>query len=163
MKYVMWVGLGDWLIDWLYLHFLLSLDRFGDEGQEESDDYLLYLRHTLVTVHDAFYQLYDENMERSNNEAAAEGAEAIKEPDLKNIVPYVRKKVLQGCNLVFTGLFPHDVQSGEKSKAWALARSFGAEVTEELVTKEADPENHTTHLIAAKDGTVKVTTARKTG
>ena len=104
-------------------------------------------------------------MERSSNDLSPEASsgEAQKEPDLKNIVPYVRKKALKGCNLVFTGLFPHDVQSDEKSKAYALARSFGAEVTEELVTQEEDPVNYTTHLIAAKDGTVKVTTARKTG
>ena len=84
-------------------------------------------------------------------------------PDLKHIVPYVRKKVLRGCNLVFSGLFPQDLRSEEKERTIALARSFGANVSEELVSKDIGPDCPTTHLIAVKDGTAKVTKARQIG
>ncbi|GAU99025.1 hypothetical protein RvY_10085-2 [Ramazzottius varieornatus] len=133
--------------------------RFADEGEDEADDYLLYLKQALLTIHSAFYRIYDEN-ETQGKKVLPSSPDF---PDLKNIVPYVRKKVLKDCNLVFTGLFPHDVKSDEKEKAFALAKSFGANVDDDLVLSEKIEANRTTHLIASKDGTVKVTQARKAG
>lgn len=46
---------------------------------EDQDDYLLYLEEILQSIHQAFYSLYnDTNV-----------------PDVKNVVPYVRRKVLK--------------------------------------------------------------------
>jgi RNA polymerase II subunit A-like phosphatase len=106
---------------------------------EDEDDYLVYLEEILKTVHKAFYDLYDE----LNGEV----------PDLKSVIPYVRRKLLAGTSLVFSGLVPTHTPL-EKSRAYLLARSMGAQVTQDLT-----PE--TTHLVAVRPGTVKVNAARR--
>jgi RNA polymerase II subunit A-like phosphatase len=106
---------------------------------EDRDDYLLYLEEILKTVHKAFYDLYGE----LNGEV----------PDLKSVIPYVRRKVLAGTNLVFSGLIPTHTPL-EKSRAYLVARSMGAQVTQDLT-----PE--TTHLVAVRPGTAKVNSARR--
>ncbi|XP_069672382.1 RNA polymerase II subunit A C-terminal domain phosphatase isoform X1 [Periplaneta americana] len=120
----------------------------GKEGGEEDlievedgDDYLLYLEEILKTVHKAFYQLYDE----------LDG----KVPDLKVVIPYVRLKVLAGTSLVFSGLVPTHTPL-EKSRAYQVARSMGAQVTQDLTSE-------TTHLVAVRPGTAKVNAARRAG
>ena len=36
-----------------------------------------------------------------------------KSPDLKNVIPYVKRKVLQGkCNIVFSGVVPTHISLG---------------------------------------------------
>ncbi|PNF41409.1 hypothetical protein B7P43_G14422 [Cryptotermes secundus] len=106
---------------------------------EDRDDYLMYLEEILKTVHKAFYDLYDE----LNSEV----------PDLKSVIPYVRCKVLAGTSLVFSGLVPTHTPL-EKSRAYLVARSMGAQVTQDLT-----PE--TTHLVAVRPGTAKVNSARR--
>lgn len=106
---------------------------------EDGDDYLMYLEEILKTVHKAFYDLYDE----LNGDV----------PDLKSVIPYVRRKVLAGTSLVFSGLVPTHTPL-EKSRAYLVARSMGAQVTQDLT-----PE--TTHLVAVRPGTAKVNAARR--
>jgi RNA polymerase II subunit A-like phosphatase len=106
---------------------------------EDRDDYLMYLEEILKTVHEAFYDLYGE----LNGEV----------PDLKSVIPYVRRKVLAGTSLVFSGLVPTHIPL-EKSRAYLVARSMGAQVTQDLT-----PE--TTHLVAVRPGTAKVNSARR--
>ena len=106
---------------------------------EDGDDYLMYLEEILKTVHKAFYDLYDE----LNGEV----------PDLKSVIPYVRRKLLAGTSLVFSGLVPTHTPL-EKSRAYLVARSMGAQVTQDLT-----PE--TTHLVAVRPGTAKVNAARR--
>ena len=62
-----------------------------------------------------------------------------KAPDLKTIIPYVRRKTLQGTNLVFSGVVPRHVRL-EKSKAYLVARSLGANVNDKICK---DEENKT--------------------
>jgi RNA polymerase II subunit A-like phosphatase len=118
-------------------------DRGGVEDElvevEDGDDYLMYLEEILKTVHKAFYDLYDE----MNGVV----------PDLKSVIPYVRRKVLSGTSLVFSGLVPTHTPL-EKSRAYLVARSMGAQVTQDLT-----PE--TTHLVAVRPGTAKVNSARR--
>lgn len=83
-------------------------------------------------------------------------------PSTKEVVPDVRKKALQGCRVVFSGLFPSEGASEERNRAMALVQSFGAIVQPEILTKDDNPEVYTTHVVAAKEGTAKVTKARKT-
>jgi len=74
-------------------------------------------------------------------------------PNLKVIIPRVKKESLDGVSIVFSGM----VSSGEqlqKTKPYLVARSLGADVTEKITYQ-------TTHLIAARPGTVKVNEARK--
>jgi RNA polymerase II subunit A-like phosphatase len=106
---------------------------------EDEDDYLVYLEEILKTVHKAFYDLYDE----LNGEV----------PDLKSVIPYVRRKLLAGTSLVFSGLVPTHTPL-EKNRAYLVARSMGAQVTQDLT-----PE--TTHLVAVRPGTAKVNAARR--
>lgn len=78
-----------------------------------------------------FYQYYDKM-----------GKNRI--PDLKTIIPEVKSEVLAGTNLVFSGLVPTH-QRLETSRAYQVARSLGAEVTQDYTDK-------TTHLVAVRAG-----------
>lgn len=114
---------------------------------EDTDDYLIYLEDILKTIHQAYYDLYDQ----------MSAGESGKTPDLKTVIPYVKRKVLQGCHLVFSGVIPTHV-SLEKSRPFMLARSLGAVVSERIIVD--DDDRKTTHLVAARLGTAKVNEAR---
>lgn len=88
---------------------------------------LLFFRH--------FYDLY-ENMGRKQI------------PDLKTVIPDVKSKVLAGASLVFSGLVPTH-QRLETSRAYLVARSLGAEVTQDFT-------DNTTHLVAVRSGKLKM-------
>lgn len=105
---------------------------------EDPDDYLLYLETILNKIHTRFYALYDETKQM---------------PDLKTLLPKIRGEVLLGKTLVFSGLVPTQIKL-EKSKAYLIARSLGANVTQQLT-------DDTTHLVASTAGTFKVNAARK--
>ncbi|XP_053664624.1 RNA polymerase II subunit A C-terminal domain phosphatase [Anopheles marshallii] len=105
---------------------------------EDSDDYLLYLEHILLKIHKTFYEEYDKTQTIS---------------DLKQLIPTVKARVLVGMRLCFSGLIPNNVKL-EQSKAYLIARSLGAVVTQNL-------EPTTTHLVAVTIGTSKVNNARK--
>lgn len=110
--------------------------------EEDCDDYLLYLEEILRTIHYAYYTMYDQYQQ-----------EAGHVPDLKHIVPYVRRKVLKGTHLVFSGVVP-TTEPPETSRAWQVAKSLGA-----LVSRDLGPG--VTHLVAARYGTAKVNKARR--
>lgn len=61
--------------------------------------------------------------------------------------------MLIGKTLVFSGLVPTQIKM-EKSKVYLIARSLGANVTQQLT-------DETTHLVASTAGTFKVNAARK--
>ena len=63
-------------------------------------------------------------------------------PDLRTVIPYVKRKVLQGCNVVFSGVIPTHITL-KNSKAFKIAKSLGAKVTDKI-------EKDTTHLVAAR-------------
>jgi RNA polymerase II subunit A C-terminal domain phosphatase len=96
---------------------------------EDPDDYLLYLEHILIQIHHRFYDI-------------VEKTEQI--PDLKSLIPKVKSEILVGKNLVFSGLVPNNLKLVQ-SKPYMVAKSLGANVTQEL-------EKSTTHLIAATAG-----------
>ncbi|KAG8227390.1 hypothetical protein J437_LFUL000398 [Ladona fulva] len=98
---------------------------------EDHDDYLLHLEDILTTIHGAFYQIYDQMHPEV--------------PDLKNVVPYVRRKVLQGVRICFSGVVPIGVPL-EASRVYAVAKGLGAEVTNELVL-----EGESCNALSSKD------------
>lgn len=104
----------------------------------DTDDYLLHLQDILRTIHHAYYEIYDEIGDK--NEV----------PDMKRILPYVRRKVLQDVRLVFSGVVPTSVPQ-EKSRPFLVARSLGASIMDTV-------NETTTHVIAARLGTAKVIT-----
>jgi len=119
------------------------------EDVEDTDDYLLYLEEILRTVHTAYYELYDQFSQAT----ASNETPKLPGPDLKMVIPYVRRKTLQGCTIVFSGVVPTN-SSLERSKPFLLAKAMGATVREEV-------DSTTTHLVAARVGTIKVNEARR--
>ncbi|XP_018566284.2 RNA polymerase II subunit A C-terminal domain phosphatase [Anoplophora glabripennis] len=107
---------------------------------DDPDDYLVYLEDILKMIHKEFYDQYDK-------------MESGEIPDLKKVIPLVRSNVLKGCKLVFSGLVPTHIKL-EQSKAYQVARSIGAIVTQDL-------EDDTTHLVAVRPGTAKVNAGRR--
>ncbi|PVD21414.1 hypothetical protein C0Q70_19587 [Pomacea canaliculata] len=85
-------------------------------------------------------------------------------PDLKSIIPYVKRKTLRGCNIVFSGLVPLNTPL-EKSQAYIVARALGANVQPDIVDAKqvGSKELATTHLVAAKPGTSKHKVALRVG
>ena len=119
---------------------------------EDDDDYLLYLENVLQRIHTAFYKVYDQLKQTTPRDPG---------PDLKSIIPYVRKKVLKGFNIVFSGMFPTN-QPPEKSRAYCVATALGANIQPVLVARNGDNDtNATTHMVAARVGTSKVNSAKK--
>ncbi|BFZ13002.1 hypothetical protein BsWGS_16041 [Bradybaena similaris] len=131
-------------------------DQQNEQEQIEwtdDDDYLLHLEEILTRIHKAYYEMYEQCQNNGSSEL----------PDLKNIIPYVRKKTLKGANIVFTGMFPLNL-SLEKSQAYLVAKSLGANVQNDIVSRKAKNENNaeaTTHLVTGKPGTGKHKTALK--
>ncbi|XP_074098351.1 RNA polymerase II subunit A C-terminal domain phosphatase Fcp1 isoform X2 [Cotesia typhae] len=112
----------------------------SDETEIEDndhDDYLLYLEDILRRVHNEFYKNIDNNDRKS----------------LREIIPQVRVRVLEGLCLTFSGLVPTNHKL-EQSRAYKVAVAFGAKVTQDLTES-------TTHLVAIKPGTAKANTAKK--
>ncbi|KAJ0174032.1 hypothetical protein K1T71_010178 [Dendrolimus kikuchii] len=112
----------------------------GQIEVEDPDDYLIYLEDILKRIHKHFYDLYDKM-----------GKKQI--PDLKAVIPEVKGKVLAGTSLVFSGLVPTH-QRLETSRTYLVARSLGAEITQDFTQK-------TTHLVAVRAGTAKVHASRR--
>src|SRR5699024_9113879 len=57
---------------------------------EDNDDYLLYLKDILIRIHREFYSEYEEKRRYQSE------GEEILIPDLKEVIPRVRKLVLHG-------------------------------------------------------------------
>ena len=148
----------------LHIFVSVSLTFFVEpegEVRTDLDDYLFYLDEILERVHFSFYSTLDA--------VQAKGGAAINEsditkfctyntvnPDVRIIVPELRRQTLKGCNIVFTGIVPTNVPL-EKSRAWRTAISLGARVTADVVQRKQANEIglFTTHVIAARHGTQK--------
>jgi len=111
-----------------------SMRREDDEiDVQDADDYLLYLEEILKSIHREFYLRKD----------------AGDTPDLKQIVPEIKARVLKDTSIVFSGLVANHIQL-EHSRAYQVAVSLGAKVTQDLI------KGVTTHLVAVRPGTAKV-------
>lgn len=126
----------------------------------DNDDFLLYLEDILKKIHKAFFKEYDK---------LPQGITEKSLPDLKRLIPAIRQEVLKGVNIVFSGVVPQQMKLRD-SKAYFIATSFGAVVSERLIVRaKGDPEkedaskkmNYTTHMVAANVHTEKVHRARK--
>ncbi|XP_014209442.1 RNA polymerase II subunit A C-terminal domain phosphatase [Copidosoma floridanum] len=115
--------------------------QLKNHDTDDHDDYLLYLEDILKRIHSEFY---------AENEN-----ENVRTKTLREIIPKVRSRVLQGLYLTFSGLVPNN-QKLHQSRAYKVARIFGAQVTQDLNEK-------TTHLVAIQPGTLKVRDAKKQG
>lgn len=91
-----------------------TLKQENNVIDEDDDDYLLYLEDILRRIHTEFYATLDKENTRKS---------------LRDIIPRVRSQVLKGLCLTFSGLIPTH-QKLHQSRAYKVARAFGAEVTQ---------------------------------
>ncbi|XP_003219812.2 RNA polymerase II subunit A C-terminal domain phosphatase [Anolis carolinensis] len=124
-----------------------SLDQSMEEEEDDDtdqDDHLIYLEEILVRVHADYYSKYDKYVRKETDEI----------PDIRKIVPELKRKVLAGVTILFSGLYPTNFAI-ERTRENYHATALGAKIAKTLILDENDP-NKTTHLIAARAGTEKV-------
>ncbi|KAF8140463.1 hypothetical protein EV363DRAFT_1501642 [Boletus edulis] len=111
----------------------------------------------LQDVHRQFFDAYDRYSSEEKNKRRKLGNEQRlpKVNDVTRIIPEMRTKTLNGVHIVFSSVIPLDTKP-ENTEIWKVAQMFGARCYTEL-------NNLTTHVVAAKQGTVKVDMARKRG
>ena len=140
----------------------------GDSNGTDLDDYLNYLDEILERVHFSFYSALDGV--KSKGGAAIKDPEITRyctentiNPDVRVVVPELRRQTLTGANLVFTGVVPNNMPL-EKSRPWRIAISLGARVTQDIFVQKRPDQNglFTTHVIAARHGTQKAHKASRT-
>ncbi|KAK5082178.1 CTD phosphatase Fcp1 [Lithohypha guttulata] len=133
------------------------------------DEELVHLERSLNAVHEKFFAEYDRKRGHGSGGRVAALAGKRKEPlpeqddsatlrsvpDVKQIIPAMKRRVMDGIVIVFSGVVPlsTDIHSADIA-IWA--RSFGARVADK-VSKEV------THVVAARIGTSKVKTAVRRG
>lgn len=132
--------------------------EFGDGD----DDYLLHLEDILRRIHAVFYETMDVIRSKTPEEAknipstVKYCSPGTTTPDAKVIVTELRRDVLRGANVVFTGVIPTSAKQ-EDSQPWRIARGLGAKVSNGIVTPKDTKCNSdvTTHVIAGRLGTEK--------
>lgn len=120
-----------------------SLDQSMEEEEDDDtdqDDHLIYLEEILVRVHTDYYSKYDKYVRKETDEI----------PDIRKIVPELKRKVLPDVTILFSGLHPTNFPI-EKTREYYHAAALGAKVTKNLILNEDDPKRPT-HLIAARAG-----------
>ncbi|EAU35124.1 conserved hypothetical protein [Aspergillus terreus NIH2624] len=131
---------------------------------EDNDRELFVLEERLEQVHRQFFEEYDKKrtLALGGRVAALRGEKTPSKekdvdlklvPDVKDIMPYIKRKVLGGVVLVFSGVLPlgTDTQNADIS-LWA--KSFGAVISQKINMK-------TTHLVAGRNRTAKVREATR--
>lgn len=93
----------------------------------DHDTYLLRLERILTDVHQEFFARKDAASESSSSSNCDEH----QLPSLREVMPALRRKVLSGCVLVFSGVFPMNMPL-QRSKAYQIATSLGAVVQSDL-------------------------------
>ena len=127
-----------------------SMEEEEEEEEEEEDDpdqddHLIYLEEVLQRIHAEYYARYEVYQRK----------EVPEMPDIRRIVPELKGKVLEGATIVFSGLYPTNYPM-ERTREYYHAKVLGAKIGRGLVLNAEDP-CRTTHLIAARAGTLKTT------
>ncbi|KAL2014218.1 hypothetical protein VTN00DRAFT_1743 [Thermoascus crustaceus] len=131
---------------------------------EDNDTELYHLQERLERVHRKFFEEYDRRRSQplGGRVAALKGEKAPPKdkdvdlklvPDIKVVMPLIKRQVLEGVVLVFSGVLPlgTDTQNADIS-LWA--KSFGAVIAQKISSK-------TTHLVAGRNRTAKVREATR--
>ncbi|KAL8655594.1 MAG: hypothetical protein Q9226_002990 [Calogaya cf. arnoldii] len=121
---------------------------------EDHDRQLEFLEGFLGMVHAKYFEQFSE-IRSSRRDKEITNGDLSSVPDVKTLMPSIKKTVLDGVLIVLSGVVPigWDIQNSDLAM-WA--KSFGAKVEEEVTRK-------TTHLIAARNRTAKVRQALKRG
>ena len=129
---------------------------------EDPDNFLVNLGHILTRIHNTFYREYDETNKQQQQQHQQQHQRNIETPDLKEIIPRIRKSVFGNCNIVFSGVIPLETPI-ERSREWSTARAFGGNIHTDIV-KGLNSGNHdiaTTHVVVGRPGTSKYNRAKK--
>ncbi|KAK8227310.1 hypothetical protein HDK90DRAFT_541140 [Phyllosticta capitalensis] len=120
----------------------------------DDDDELFHLETNLRAVHRNFYETYEKRRmgTQGGRIAQLKGEKSPKKrpigdldvlPDIADVLPAMKRSVLKGVSIVFTGVVPLGTQI--QSSEWAVwARSFGAQISEVI-------NKRTTHVVAARN------------
>ena len=131
----------------------------------DNDRELFRLEDSLRSVHDEFFSIYNQQLAASSGgrlgqlrgaqkrSAPTENSDLDLIPDIKTVLPSVKAKVLGGLVIVFSGIVPLGMDVAT-TDIGILAKGFGARI-DDKVTRQ------TTHLVAARNRTSKVTDAKK--
>ncbi|KAI3949654.1 hypothetical protein MKW92_006633 [Papaver armeniacum] len=125
-----------------YHYFSESLRSFGLNNktlselmrdESESDGALATILQVLKRIHQLFFdsECHDDLMGR----------------DVRHVLKTVREEVLNGCKLVFSGVWPIE-EKAENQKLWRVAEELGAICCEEL-------DSSVTHVVSTDVGTKK--------
>ncbi|KAL2815013.1 hypothetical protein BJX63DRAFT_391226 [Aspergillus granulosus] len=147
-----------------------SLDESQDSARHrhhllvDNDQELIQLAERLEQVHSQFFDEYDKKRARGlgGRVAALRGEKALSKekdvdlklvPDVKDIMPQLKRRILGGVVIVFSGVLPlgTDTQNADIS-LWA--KSFGVTIAHKINMK-------TTHLVAGRNRTAKVREATR--
>ncbi|KAL2329689.1 hypothetical protein Fmac_017270 [Flemingia macrophylla] len=83
-------------------------------------------------------------------------SQSLEEMDVRNILASEQRKILAGCRIVFSRVFPTSFQNPHLHPLWQTAEQFGAVCTTNL-------DEQVTHVVAHCPGTDKVNWALSTG
>ena len=136
---------------------------------QDHDRELYQLETSLRKVHTEFFTIYNCQLAnaqggrlgqlRGGQKRKASGPTDKSDldlvPDIKTILPAVKTKALAGVVIVFSGVVPLGLDIGTTDIA-ILAQSFGARI-------EDNVNRNTTHVVAARNRTLKVRKALKRG
>lgn len=81
---------------------------------------------------------------------------SIKDADVRNILASEQRKILTGCRIVFSRVFPVGEANPHLHPLWQTAEQFGAVCTSQI-------DEQVTHVVANSLGTDKVNWALSTG
>ncbi|THC99909.1 hypothetical protein EYZ11_000607 [Aspergillus tanneri] len=147
-----------------------SMDESQDPSKhrhhllEDHDRELFQLEERLEQVHKLFFEEYDKKRVRAlgGRVAALRGERTPSKekdvdlklvPDVKDIMPQIKRRILGGVVLVFSGVLPlgTDTQNADIS-LWT--KSFGGAISQKISMR-------TTHLVAGRNRTAKVREATR--
>ncbi|XP_047309024.1 RNA polymerase II C-terminal domain phosphatase-like 3 isoform X1 [Impatiens glandulifera] len=131
-----------------YIYFPCSRRQFGvhgpslleiDRDERPEDGTLATSLAVIERIHKEFFS------QRS-----------LVQADVRSILASQQRKILSGCRIVFSRVFPVDFNNYHKHHLWLIAEQFGAECTNQI-------DHKVTHVVANAPGTDKVNWALSNG
>lgn len=108
----------------------------------EEDDQLVRSLDIIQSIHT---RIFCDSMRPEEREGSSSS--------VSTVITQMKKAILRGCGITFSGLFSHDLQFPQSHFLWQLAVSFGATVTSDVTPS-------TTHVICTNISTSKVSKVR---
>ncbi|EFJ31009.1 hypothetical protein SELMODRAFT_440109 [Selaginella moellendorffii] len=131
-----------------YMYFPCSRKQFGLPGpsllevghdEREADGMLASILGVVERVHEEFYS-----------------RPLPKEVDIREVLSVVQRRILGGCKIIFSRVFPVEETQPQLHPLWRMAEQFGAVCTTRM-------EEDVTHVVAISMGTDKSNWALATG